>query len=269
MKDGYKLLVLFDPHIQTNPAPGTTKGWKPATSRALTTAMEFGEFWKPDETIVGHDFMEFGPISYWNQRRRLDMEGRRLAHDFEYANQILDCICGFTTTKIIFQPGNHDAWMSDYIQENPSLEGLINTGKMLGFKSRNIQELKYGLPYRVGKAAFSHSLLNNRKTFNTKYHSSRIAEDYGRSIFYGHFHTHQVYTRVTYDSKPNTAVGIGCLGNLNPGWLRNSPNAWVNQLLFMEFDKQGHFTFYCPILINGKFSYGGKVFGNVTKGRSA
>jgi hypothetical protein len=261
MKDGYKLLVLFDPHLQTIPAPGYSQGWKPSSSRALETALKFGEYWCPDETIIGHDFMEFGPISYWNQRRRLEMEGRRLLYDFEYANHILDRICNFTSSKIVFQPGNHDWWLDQYIQERPELEGLINQDKMLKFSERGIVELKYGLPYRVGKAAFSHSLLNNRKTFNTKYHASRIAEDYGRSIFYGHFHTHQVFTRVTYDSKPNTAVGIGCLSNLNPGWLRFSPNAWVNQLLFMEFDKQGHFTYYCPIMIDGKFMYNEKVFG--------
>lgn len=257
--DGYKLLALFDPHIQTN--PDHRGGWKPATSKALETALQFGEWWKPDEVLIGHDFLEFGPISYWNQRNRLDMEGRRLAHDFEYANQILDRIQNFTNKKIVYQPGNHDWWLSQYIQERPELEGLINAGKMLEFEKRGVIESKYGDVYRIGKAAFSHSLLNNRKTFTTKYHSARIAEDYGRSIFYGHFHTHQVFTRVTYDSKPNTAVGIGCLSNLNPGWLRNSPNAWVNQILFMEFDKAGHFTYYCPIMINSKFMYGGKVFG--------
>jgi hypothetical protein len=259
MQDGYKLLVLFDPHIQTN--PNGQGGWTPATSRALDTALEFGKFWMPDQTIIGHDFMELGPISYWNKNLKVDMEGRRLAFDFQYANQILNKISEFTQGKIVFQPGNHDFWLDMYIQERPALEGLLNQDKMLHLKERGIQRLPYGQVYRVGKAAFSHSLLNNRRTFTTKYHSARIAEDYGRSIFYGHFHTHQVFTRVTYDSKPNTAVGIGCLTELNPGWLRYSPNAWVHQLLFMEFDKKGHFTYYCPIMIDGKFMYGGRIFG--------
>ena len=261
--DGFRLLVLFDPHIQTN--PDFRGGWKPATSKALKTALEFGEFWKPDATIIGHDFMEFGEISYWNQRRRLDMEGRRLAHDFEYANQILDFICGFTKSEIVFQPGNHDWWMAQYIQERPELAGLINQEHLLMLKRRGIPYLPYGQVHCVGKAAFSHSLLNNRKTFTTKYFSARIAEDYGASIFIGHFHSHQAYTRVTYESKPNIAVGIGCLTDLNPGWLRYSPNAWVHQLLFLEFDRKGHFSHYAPIMIDGKFSYGGRIFGQDSK----
>jgi hypothetical protein len=261
MKDGYKLLCLFDPHIQTVPCRDARRGWMPATAKALATALQFGEFWKPDETLIGHDFMEFAPISYWTRNQKLDMEGRRLVHDFEYANQILDRICAFTKEKIMFQPGNHDFWMGQYIQERPELEGLVNQDKMLGLKRRDIPFMSYGQIYRVGKAAFTHQLLKGRRTFTTKYHSARMAEDYGKSIFYGHWHSHQVFTRVTWDSKPNTAVAVGCLSDLNPGWLRYSPNNWVNQLLFIEFDKQGHFTFYAPIMIDGKFRHEGKVFG--------
>jgi len=261
MKDGYKLLALFDPHIQTTPCRDARRGWMPATSKALETALKFGEFWRPDETLIGHDFMEFAPISYWTRNQKLDMEGRRLVHDFEYANMILDRICDFTSKKIVFQPGNHDFWMGQYIQERPELEGLINQDKMLRLGTRDIPFLKYGRIYRVGKAAFTHQLLKGRRTMTTKYHSSRMAEDYGKSMFYGHWHSHQVFTRVTWDSKPNTAVAVGCLSDLNPGWLRYAPNNWVNQLLFMEFDKQGHFSWYAPIMINGKFQYGGKIFG--------
>jgi len=258
LKDGYKLLVLFDPHIQTKPnGPGR---WKPDTSDALETALRFGEDWQPDEAIIGHDFMEFGPISYWNQRNRLEMEGRRLAHDFEYANQILDRICAFTKQKITYQPGNHDWWMNQYIQERPELEGLINQDKILGLDKRGIEYLKYGKVYKVGKASFTHAMLKSRKTYTTKYHASRMAEDYGQSIFYGHWHSHQVFTRITWDSKPNTAVAIGCLSDLNPGWLRECPNNWVNQLLFMYFDSRGHFTFYAPILIDNKFIWNGKLY---------
>ena len=259
MLDGYKVLALYDPHIQT--APNGRGGWKPASSPSLETALRFGEWWKPDETITGQDFMEFGPISYWNQRKRLEMEGRRLAHDYEYANQVLDRICGFTQKKVVFQPGNHDYWMEMYIQERPELKGLLDQDKRLRFKERGILGMEYGVVYRIGKAAFAHELLRNRRTFTTKYHSSRMAEDYGKTIFYGHFHTHQTFVRVTYDSNPNAAVAIGCLSDLNPGWLRNSPNNWVNQFLFLEFDRAGHFTWYAPILINGKFLYGGLTFG--------
>jgi len=258
MIDGYKLLVLFDPHIQTK--PDGRGGWKPATAKALETALRFGEFWKPDETIVGQDFMEFGPISYWERHNKLDMEGRRLSHDFEYANRILDRVCNFTRKKIVWQPGNHDFWMTRYIQERPELKDLIDEAKMLRFAEREIQPMEYGLVYRVGKAAFAHELLRNRKTFTTKYHTARMAEDYGKTIFYGHFHTYQGYTRVTYDNQPNTSVSIGCLSDLNPGWCRHAPNNWVNQFLFMEFDRAGHFTWYAPILIKGEFRYSGMTF---------
>jgi len=256
--DGYKLLVLFDPHIQT--LPDGNGGWKPYTARALDTALEFGKWWKPDETITGHDFMEFAPISYWNKRRKLEMEGRRLHTDFQYANQVLDKICAFTKKKIVFQPGNHDRWLDDYIQERPVLDGLINQHALLKCKERGIEYMPFDKIYKVGKASFIHAFLKPR-TNTTKYHSARMAEDYGASIFYGHWHSHQVFTRITWDTKPNTAVAIGCLSDLNPGWMRNSPNNWVNQLLFMEFDKQGHFSWFAPIMIDGKFIYQGKIFG--------
>ena len=258
MRDGYKLLALFDPHIQTS--PDGKGGWKPDTSKALETALRFGEWWKPDEVIIGHDFMEFAPISYWNQNLRLDMEGRRLIHDFEYANRILDRIMAFAGGKVMFQDGNHDDWMNSYIQRQPELEGLLNQRLQLRFKERGIDHQRMGQVYKVGKAAFTHAWLRKRSAV-AKYHSYKMAEDYGNSIFYGHFHQHQVYTRITYDSQPHAAVAIGCLSDLNPGWTRNCPNNWVNQFLFLEFDKQGHFTYYAPILIHAKFMYGGMTFG--------
>lgn len=258
MQDGYKLLVLFDPHIST--LPDGNDGWTPDTSKALETAIEFGQWWKPDETIAGHDFMEFAPIGYWNKRRKLAMEGRRLKHDFDYANLVLTRICNFTKKKVIFQDGNHDLWMDSFIQEQPVLDQLINQSQLLDFKGRGITHIKEGKIYRAGKASFIHAFLRPR-TNTTKYHSARMAEDYGKTIFYGHWHTFQVFTRISWDTKPSTSVAIGCLSDLNPGWLRGYPNNFVNQLLFMEFDSNGHFSYYCPIMIDGKFRYQGKTFG--------
>lgn len=263
MKDGYKLLCLFDPHIET--LPDGKGGWKPATAKALDTALEFGAWWKPDETLTGHDFMEFAPISYWNRRKKLDMEGRRLSYDFAYANQVLDKICAFTKQKITFQPGNHDIWLNSYVQMHPYLDTILTQKELLDFKGREIDYIKGQTfesmkMYRVGKASFIHAFLKPR-TNTTKYHSARMSEDYGKSIFYGHWHTFQVFTRISWDSKPNTAVAIGSLSNLNPGWMRNMPNNFVNQFLFMEFDSKGHFSYYCPIMINGKFRFQGKLFG--------
>jgi len=257
MQDGTKLLCLFDPHIST--IPDGKGGWKPDTAKALDTALEFGEWWKPDITLTGHDFMEFAPISYWNRRKKVSMEGRRLVYDFEYANQVLDRICGFTKQDVVFQPGNHDMWLNDYIEMNPELDGLITQSRILDFKGRCIQELKEQEIWRCGKASFVHEFIRPR-TYKTKYHSARMAEDYSKSMFYGHWHTHQVFSRISWDTKPNIAVAIGCLSNLNPGWMRNVPNNFVNQVLFFEFDSKGYFSHYCPIMINGKFRFQGKLF---------
>jgi hypothetical protein len=260
MKDGHKVLCLFDPHIKTKPTKN--ESWKPDTSIALETALQFGEWWKPDETITGQDFMEFDEISFWNRNNRLELEGRRLSCDFEYGNQILDRICNFTKERVVFIPGNHDYWLKLYILERPELHNLIDQNKLLNFKKRDIHNIEYGKVYKVGKASFAHAFLRPRKSSGVKYHSFKMAEDYGSSIFYGHFHTFQAFTRTTWDTKPNIAVSIGCLTDLNPSWMRNCPNDFTHQILFFEFDKNGHFSFYCPIMINGKFSYAGKVFGN-------
>ena len=264
MKDGLKLLGLFDPHIKT--VPDGKGGWKPDTAPALETALQFGEYFKPDITVTGQDFMEFDAISFWQRNNRLELEGRRLAHDFEHANQILDRICNFTKEKVIFIPGNHDYWLQLYIQERPELYDLIDQRHLLRFKDRDIEGLKYGSVYKFGKAAFAHAFLRPRQKGNqAKYHAAKMADEFGSSIFYGHWHSFQAHTKITYDTKPNVAMGIGCLSELNPSWLRESPNAFVNQLLFLYYDKQGHFTSYAPILIDGKFFYGGKVFGNKEK----
>jgi hypothetical protein len=257
--DGTKLLALFDPHIET--ASDGKGGWIPLTSPALETALRFGEWYKPDITITGQDFMEFSPISFWNKNNRLELEGRRLAYDFEYANQILDRICRFTKEKVVFIPGNHDYWLTTYINERPELSKLIDQDKMLDFKGHGIESLRYGELYRYGKAAFAHSFLRpGKRTGQLKYHAAKMVEQYGSTIFYGHYHDHQVFTRITWDTKPHMGVGIGCLSSLNPSWLRNCPNAFVNQILFMEFDAAGHFTFLAPVMIENEFRYNGRRF---------
>lgn len=205
--------------------------------------------------------MEFDMISWWTQSDLLEKERRRLAHDFDLARQILVKICNFTSRRVVFIPGNHDFWLSQYISQRPELHELINQDKMLEFKKLGVESVKYGEVFRFGKAAFTHYIARRGAGKQTKYHSAIMADYYGSSIFYGHFHSNQSFTRVTYDSKPNIAQAIGCLCELNPAWLRNSPNAWVHQILFMEFDKAGHFSWYAPILIDGRFIYNGKEFG--------
>jgi hypothetical protein len=82
----------------------------------------------------------------------------------------------------------------------------------------------------------------------------------GDNVFYGHTHSVQSFTKTNYDRQPIVGTGVGCLCDLNPAYRRNKPNSWVNGLLFAYLDKSGLFTAYNPIIIDGKFWWGGKQY---------
>jgi len=256
LKEGYKLLALPDIHVTTIP---TRRGWEDGTADALWAALEFGKDFKPDETIIMGDFIEFDIISSYTENNYILREGRRLKHDFELANQILDVIDGFTKEKKVFLIGNHDSRLAAWIASNPQIEGLIGLDYNLHLEKRGYKVVEEGKAYRVGHANFIHGWYWN------KYHAAKTVTEMGDNIFYGHVHDVQAYTKANYEQKPIVGQSLGCLCDLNPSYRRNKPNRWVNAFGVFFFDSKGYFTYYVPIIINGKFTWCGKTYSGKRK----
>jgi len=251
MQDGYKLMFLVDMHLKTLP---TRNGWEADVSPALWAVLEFGKYFKPDETVLGGDFMEFNIISKYETDDFIKREGRRLRHDFELGNQILDKIDSFTKGKKVFIVGNHDARLATWIASHPQIEGLISLGYNLKLEERGYKIIPEGKLYSVGHANFGHGWYWNL------HHAKKTVLEVGDNIFYGHVHDVQQFTKFNYKQRPIIASSVGCLCDLDPEWRKGRPNRWVNGFGVLYFFKNGNFTFYNPIIIDGKFIWNGKVF---------
>ena len=250
-RDGYKVLVLPDLHIKTKNG-GTD--WIPDVSSSLWTALNFGNDFKPDMTILLGDVLELDMISYFTKRNLLAREEMRLSHDFELGNQVLNWIDKFTRGEKVYLFGNHELRLQKYVEERPELKGLLSIKDNLHLEERKWRFFDEGKIIKVGHACFTHGWYWNM------YHSKKHVSEVSENIFYGHTHDLQCFTKPNPSQRPIIGQSLGCLCNLNPAWLRNKPNRWVNSLGIFYFSKSGDFTHYSPIIIDGCFWWAGKYF---------
>lgn len=248
-----KLVALPDIHLATKP-DANGEAWVPDVSDALWTALSFCKYFKPDVIIILGDFMDFDLLGRKEPNNRLDREGRRLIHDFELANKILDFLDKLNPLQKIFMMGNHDMWLHHYIAENPILQGTVGITDGLDLRRRNWVVVEEGAVFQFGNATFTHGWYTNQ------YHAAKTVREAGTNVFYGHAHTIQAFSKPNICGKPIIAQCMGCLCDLNPEYWRNKPSWAVNGFGVFYFRESGDFTFYNPVIINGEMIWNGRVF---------
>ncbi len=249
--DGFRVLVLPDPHLKTKP---NGKNWEADVSPSLWAALNFGEDFKPDMTIIPGDLMELEVISFFGKNNLRAKENQRLSNDFELANQILNWIDKFTKGEKVYLFGNHESRLTHYLNENPELIGTLSIEKNLHLKERKWKFFEEGKVMKVGHACFTHGWYWNL------HHSKKHVSEIGENVFYGHTHDLQSFSKPNPAQRPIIGQSLGCLCDLNPAWLRNKPNKWINSFGIFYFSKNGDFTYYTPVIINGCFWWGGKYY---------
>ena len=238
---------------------------------SFNAVLGFLEWFNPDQVILLGDAMDMKAINHWMREKKnvKYFEGARLLKDYHrFSRDILkpieraipnDC-------KKVYMGGNHEAWAYQLIDKDPRLEGLIEPERVLNLKRRKWDWIPYTYDdeegnvykgmYKIGKLTITHG------TYLNKYHAAKTADVFSKSVAYAHTHDYQVYTKV-HEEDPNdyhTAQSIGCLCNKAPGYKGGQPNRWVNAFGVVYTRKDGCFNLYVPIIINGKFVFGGKLF---------
>ena len=252
MVDGERWVFLPDMHLEAIPINSTK--WKPNVSPALWACVDFCKDFKPHGTIVGGDFINLDHVGRFSKNKPRLREGRRLKHDYALGNEILDIIDKFTQREKVFMIGNHDSWLEHWLDEHPQMEGLVEMSQELRLVERGYKVIPENKVYKVGKAKFVHGLYHNM------YHSRATVQVMGDNTFYCHTHDMQSFTQTNYDAQPIMGHSCGCLCDLNPSYLRNKPNRWVNGFGVFYFSKNGNFTPYFPLIINGEFWWNGKKY---------
>ena len=208
---------------------------------------------KPNVLILGGDNMNFDAVDHWmhEKKRERKMEGKRLIAEYNgFKKEILDPLEKILPKdcRKIWLNGNHEDWVELAIDKERQGEGYWEIENNLHLKAKGWETYKYGEYAKVGKVYFIHGQYTNQA------HAKKTVSVYEKNIVYGHDHTLQVFTKITpVENEPHTGMSVPCGCNMNPGFMRNKPHAWVNGFLVFYFTKK-IFSLYPVISIfDGKF----------------
>jgi hypothetical protein len=240
---------------------------------AVSAVFQFIKWFKPHAINILGDAMNMDAVNHWKMAKKAKkyFEGKRLIKEYrEFDEEILtplekllprDC-------EKTFMGGNHEYWIDTLIEKLPTFEEMIEVETSLRLEERGwewIPWIKYDEEkdsYTRGIKKYGKLLVFHGQYWN-KYHSAKTVDNYSRSCAYAHTHDIQSYTKITADDYKDfhTAQSIGCLCNTSPEFLKGRMNRWVNAFGVLYVREDGMYNLYVPVIINGKFTFEGRVFG--------
>lgn len=229
-------------------------------TKAHDVMLQITADFKPQRIIMGGDGLDCGAASHWNRGKPRLTEGLRLEKDAQgYADEVLKPLTKMAPkAQRDYLFGNHEYWVDQFVDDNPSIEGLVSIDKMLGLTTTGWTVHPQGAVMNVGKLFFMHGDTLRSSTYPSRY----AVETYGRSICFGHFHSPQSYTKVSAldTTDVHTGRGVGCLCRKNPRYGRGSPNRWAQGFLLFEVTDDGSFQAYDINITAGKAVWNGKRY---------
>lgn len=215
----------------------------------------------PHVLIDGGDALDLDLVAHWNKGKPKLTEGKRLKKVYDSYNVLLDQREKYLKEleQWVYLEGNHERWISDLLEQEPVLEGLVEIPSNLKLKERGAEWIEQRKHFKLGHLYFIHG--DYKKGYAAAYTAKAIASIYGKSLVYGHFHANQTYSAVTpFDEKPYQVTGIGCLCNVNPMWKRNAASAWVNSFAYGYSYPNGNYQLYVVNVIDNKFMVDGQMY---------
>ena len=211
---------------------------------------------QPEHLIIGGDFGHFRSLCHHEKHKPLLRENQRYSKDIAICSEELEDlreICPHS--NIDYLEGNHENWAKKFItEEAPTLEGTIDLPTDLKLKELGIQWHNYNEVIKIGKMNYTHGWIH------TQYYAMRTLEEFADNIMVGHAHRPQTFVLQKgspIHPQPYTCVGVGCLCNRNPHYMRNRRASWAHSIGMTEYRENGEFQAYNLNIIDGVLSWGG------------
>lgn len=257
-----KFIALFDIHCgwEKQNIRGKTVTRPTHNKEAIKAAILFAKDFTPDVLVLGGDQVNCGPISHWHHGRPILTEGLRLKDEYELLDELILSPLQSVKRKI-WHTGNHEAWLTQHIEANPGLEGMIEPENYLRLVSRGYELYSQGEISKIGKLHFVHGDVALRRGGGVN-PARKIVLLYRRNIRAGHIHTHSVATETTaIDSQDfHTGVIVPSLSTRNPTYNKSAPNNSMCGFNFGYVYPDGNFSDYVPIINNGVVTINGKKY---------
>ncbi len=223
----------------------------------LAPVMRFIEDFKPTTIILGGDVHEFGAVSHWvcDQSRALDFGTIKEAYNQIDKEIIVPLGKVARKASKIYLTGNHEDWLRKASEADPNLRGYVELEKNI---KGDWKILPLNVPYKA-----SRHLYYLHGVYTNLYHARKHVEAYQKTILYGHCHDTQSYTHISPIDVKHVIKGqsCGCLCHMNPAYMKNKPQKWVNaiSIAYVE-EKTGFFWDYLIYIIDGRFVWNGRIY---------
>lgn len=184
-----------------------------------------------------------------------------IARDFARFNQDIllpiEAVIAPGTQKIFFL-GNHEDWLEQWLDENPEFENMFSFDKCLGLTKRSWQIIKQGEHYQIGKAY----LIHGDQVGSSMHVAKKLVDLFCATAIMGHVHQASSYTKVSQIKAKDKWMGftLPTLGTVAPKYAKGRPNAFSNGLGIVELWPNEFVNVYIPIILEGKFAYGGEIY---------
>lgn len=226
--------------------------------KAWNTVLAFAKDFQPDVWIHGGDMLDCGVISHHNHGKPGATEGLKLLADATEGRAIfiepVEKIVG--KGELVYIVGNHEDWLTDLTDQLPSLEGLIDLDTLLKLKRWKV--IPQGGAFNLGKLTFIHG-----DTIKGGENCAKAAViGYERNIRFGHFHTHQTFTKNSALDYKNakTGVCVPCLCSKTPKYGEGAPNRWAQGFLYGYMREGGFFNDYVANIVDGTCTINGITY---------
>lgn len=228
--------------------------------KALDVFLQFVSDFQPHDIVLGGDILDCGAISHHNHKKPGKTEGLRLLSDAMGCTKEvvapLESMVKDKSALLTYHVGNHEDWINDLLDREPTLDGLLDLEVLLGLGNWDI--IPQGEASRLGKLHFVHG----DQVRGGEHVAKAAVTYYERNIRFGHHHTYQAYTKTSaLDVKQaKTGVSVPCLCRRDQPYGEGAPNRWAQGFLFGETYPNGDFQDFVAVLVDGKFVWNGKVY---------
>jgi predicted phosphodiesterase len=233
----------------------------------LNAVLDFLSHNQVDGLVFQGDQLDFENISHHTKGKPLYRIRRGFMNDVEgFDRDVL------TPIETLLKPycekywivGNHERFQDDLIEEQPELENVVDYRRMLQLDTRGYHFIPLGHAIRLGKLNIVHGeILSGTGNQAGMYPARKAVELYAGNVLAAHSHAPQLFTKISpveHTQKWQGAVN-GILGDLNPSYLRNRPTAFSHGFAIVELHRDGTYNLFLVNVHNGKFSYGGRMYG--------
>ncbi len=229
--------------------------------QAVDAMLDFISWYQPHLHIIGGDLLDAEGVSHWPQN---DLKPRSFIPEVVECREFLDELKRRlnANAEVIYIEGNHEDWirqamvakMPEFFDGLEELGLLPDLKSLLDLNTKNITLIPVNEFLKIGKIHFTHGLFTGPNA--PKKHLNLVKGN----IYY--FHTHDVlsYHEPSMHGMIESA-SLGCLCRLDAPFLKGRPNNWVHAFGIFEIHRDGSYSFYCPKIFNGKFSFNGVKFG--------